>query len=263
MRYKLRRKLLSQNFLRNPKLVAKLIRKTSIGKSDTVIEVGPGKGVITSELVKVAGKVVAVELDLKLYMHLKNKFATVQNLNLINADFLKINLPSYTYKVFANIPFIITADAIRKLTSDRNFQEGYLVVQKEAAQKFIGKPYDRRNQMISMLLKPWFEIEVLYKFKRLDFLPIPNVDIVMIKIEKRNKPLLPSYSLNYWSDWVIYTYNSSKIARLDYDELVKRYEYHIKNASNYDKKRTSLLARKIIEKQKNIQKIHRTRKDRN
>jgi 23S rRNA (adenine-N6)-dimethyltransferase len=262
MRYKLRRKLHSQNFLHDPKLVSKLIRKTSIGKSDTVLEIGPGKGLIISELVKVAGKVIAVELDHNLYLHLIAKFTGVSNLEIFHADFLKFELPNYTYKIFANIPFIITADIVRKITTDRHMTEAYLIVQKEAAQKFIGKPYDSRNQMMAVLLKPWFEISVFHKFSRWDFIPRPNVDVVMIKIIRRKMPTVLWSSLRDYRDFIICSYNRKKgFSKLDYKEILKRYEYYIKNASSYEKKRISLLAKSVLEKQKNIQKIHRTRKD--
>ena len=121
MRYKQRSKIYSQNTLVDPKLVAELIRKSSIGKKDTVVEIDAGRGIITRELIRVAGKVIAVEIDKELCLDLKNKFRNIKNLELICGDFLKFKLPLYHYKVFANIPFIITSDVIRKLTSDNNF----------------------------------------------------------------------------------------------------------------------------------------------
>ena len=123
MGYKQRRKLYSQNNLVNPKLVAKLIRLSSIDKKDAVLEIGSGKGIITSELVKTAEKVIAVELDEKLCLYLKTRFQNVNNFELHLENFLDFALPPYSYKVFSNIPFIITADVIRKLTSDKNFEE--------------------------------------------------------------------------------------------------------------------------------------------
>src|SRR3989344_1248271 len=141
--FKVRRKLYSQNFLRNPELITKLIRNSSIGKKDTVVDIGAGRGIITSELIKRSGNVIAVEKDYILYQYLKEKFKDNDNLNLVYGDILKIKMPVATYKVFANIPFVITADVVRKLTNDPNFQEGYLIVQKEFAQKIIGKPYDK------------------------------------------------------------------------------------------------------------------------
>ena len=210
MRYKKRRGSYSQNFFRSPKLVRKLIRYSSIDKNDIVLEIGAGRGIITQELLKIAGKVIAIEVDKKLCLHLKEKFKYAKNLELIQGDFLNFGLPPYPYKVFANIPFIITADIIRKLTSDDNFREGYLIVQKEAAKKFIGKPIDSRNQMMSMLLYPWFEISIFWKFKKHDFIPRPGVDCVMIDIKRRDKPILSRSDSRMYKDFILYLYNKER-----------------------------------------------------
>jgi len=219
--YRQRRRLYSQNFLRNPKLVDKLIRNSSIGRKDTVLEIGPGKGIITSALLDVAGKVITVERDQKLYFHLKERFSDRTNLELVNQNFLKFQLPVYPYKVFSNTPFIITADVVRKLTPDENLAEAYLVVQKEAAKKFIGKPYDRKNSMMATLMKPWFDMGVVWKFRRSDFISEPRVDTVMLKIKRRDRPLIASFQRQLYSDFVAYTYNRSKVAKVSFNEFMR------------------------------------------
>lgn len=264
MYYKQRRQAFySQNFFRNPKLVNKLIRSSSIGKNDAVIEIGPGKGIITAELLKVADKVIAVELDAKLYFHLNDRFSGVKNLKLVNVDFLKFELPSCPYKVFANIPFIITTDIIRKLTSDRNFQEGYLVVQKEAARKFIGKPIDPRNQMVAVLLKPWFEIDIFWKFSRYDFVPMPRVDVLMIKIKRRKDSLIAKQYLPMFRNYIVYSYNHFMYSRMDFRKILNLFNDYLRNTSLEKKRFINSEARKIIKSQKTMQKIHRTRTDKN
>lgn len=263
MYYKQRRRLYSQNFLRNPKLVAKLIRHSSIGKKDTVLEIGPGKGIITSALLDIAGKVIAVERDTNLYWSLKARFSGNERLVLVNQDFLKFRLPNYPYKVFSNIPFIITADVIKKLTSDKNLIEAYLVVQKEAARKFIGRPYADKNSMMTTLLKAWFELSIFWKLKRSDFVPIPNVDVVMIKIKRLEKPLISVEQKEIFRDFVLYTYNRSKVAKINTVQLIKLFEDYIRRASERQKKSVALEARRILTGQENLQKIHRTRTDKN
>ena len=263
MKYQRRRRLYSQNFLHSPELIAKLIGISSIGKNDTVVEIGPGRGLITRRLLEIAGKVIAIELDNKLYLKLKNKFTRSKNLDLVNADFLKFNLPNYGYKVFANIPFIITADIIRKLTSDNNFLEGYLVVQKESARKFIGMPHDNRNQMIATLLKPWFEIDIFWKFKREDFIPYPRVDSVMLNVKRLDKPLISYGRKKSYRDFVVYYYNHFRVARLDFSQFLKLFSEYMLSADKNRKEKVSREAERILEVQKGIQKIHRTRKDRN
>lgn len=108
----------SQNFLVNKKLVERLISKSNIDVTDYVIEIGPGKGIITDVLSQHAGEVVAVEYDQELYNNLV-RYHSHDNVTYIFGDFLKYKLPlNRRYKIFSNIPFQITADIIRKLTDD-------------------------------------------------------------------------------------------------------------------------------------------------
>ncbi|KKQ53374.1 MAG: rRNA (Adenine-N(6)-)-methyltransferase [Candidatus Woesebacteria bacterium GW2011_GWA1_39_21b] len=256
--------LYSQNRLINPGLVADLVGKSSIGENDVVLEIGPGKGIITQELLNAAKKVIAVEIDEKLYLHLKNKFSELDKLVLVRNDFLKYKLPGYPFKVFANTPFVIISDVIRKLTDDKNFQQGYLIVQKEAAKKFIGKPQDSRNQMISVLLYPWFEIRVYWEFERRDFIPKPSVDCVMIDVKRRDKPLLSWSDSRMYKDFILYLYNKERgVAGLKKEMIVARFEDFFKTSNSRLRREIERRARKIEKDQKNIKKIHRTRVDRN
>lgn len=262
MRYKQRRRLYSQNFLHNPKLTSKLIRRSSIGKNDLVLEIGPGKGNITERLLEIAGHVIAVELDRKLCLHLNLRFRGYKNFELVNKDFLNYQLPNKPFKVFSNIPFNITADVIRKLTSSEDFQEGYLIIQKEAAKRFVGQPYDFKNSMQAMLLKPFFDLEVAYEFRRWDFVPRPNVDSVLLKIKRRENPLIDNFRKNLYRDFVIYFYNKSKVHGLEFEDLLKRFNSFTKSSKSWEKRIISQKAKEIIFSQRNIQKIKRTRNDR-
>lgn len=183
--YDLQRKLLSQNFLHNRKLVG----NSSIGKNDLVLEIGSGKGIITEQLVKKAEHVIAVELDTHWYNYLKNKFNTTENLMLYHEDFLSKRLPKLPYKVFANIPFAIEGKIIRKLIDDLNPpQDCYLVMMKELGYR-LSAPY--KENLFSLEHKPWFTFSIYHHFNRTDFTPIPSVDIVMLQFTKRTKPLIP------------------------------------------------------------------------
>lgn len=113
--YKSRRKILSQNFLYNQTLIESLIRQSSIGSKDVVLEIGAGKGFITKELCRKSQNVIAIELDNKLFLHLKQFIGNNSKLELHQVDFLKFPLPKTPYKVFANIPFSIEGEIIRKL----------------------------------------------------------------------------------------------------------------------------------------------------
>ncbi len=186
--YNLRRKLLSQNFLHNRKLVAKLLGRSSIGTNDLVLEIGPGKGIITERLVQQAQHVIAVELDTYWYKYLQQKFSSKNNFTLYQKDFLEYTLPSAPYKVFANIPFSIEGKIIRKLIDAKNPPEDcYLVMMKELAYR-LAAPY--KENMFSIMHKPWFEFSMYHLFRRTDFEPVPSVDAVMLNFRKRKEPLL-------------------------------------------------------------------------
>ncbi len=108
------KKSLGQNFLINQGIVEKIISAAELSKNDTVLEVGPGKGVLTEELVKYAGRVIAVEKDKHLFEMLQEKFQGVKNLELINEDIFTYNLQATNYKLIANIPYNITGQFFRK-----------------------------------------------------------------------------------------------------------------------------------------------------
>lgn len=187
--YSIRRKIFSQNFLHNRKLVSSLVGKSSIGKNDLVIEIGPGKGIITEALVHKANHVVAVEIDRNLYNHLNHKFLDTKNLTLLNQDFLHYQLPRLPYKVFANIPFSIEGKIIRKLLDDSNPpQDSYLVVMKQLAVRLSGTG---RENMFTALHKPWFEFSISHHFSSYDFRPVPSVQAVLFRFTQRKQPLLP------------------------------------------------------------------------
>lgn len=169
----------SQNFLTSRKIINKLISKTTIANSDTVLEIGAGKGHITKALSGKCKKVISYEIDEKLYSKLKPQLDS--NVRLYYGDFLKSKLPFSPYKVFANIPFSKTTEIIRKLTSAKNPPESiWLIMEKGAAKRFCGLPKDNIN---SLLLKPFFNCRIIWHFNRNDFHPAPNTDVVMLEMK--------------------------------------------------------------------------------
>lgn len=200
MQYKLRRKLLSQNFIYNRTLISFLVRRSSVGKSDTVLEIGPGKGLITAEFLAVAKKVIAVEIDEKLIFHLKKVFKSSLNLEICHQNILDFSLPAFPYKVFANLPFGIESQVVRKLLDSLNPpEECYLIVDRRLANRLSGFP---KESQFSLRYKPWFDFVVVYKFKESDFVPRPKVDGVMLKIIKKEDPELSLSKRSEWQEFV-------------------------------------------------------------
>lgn len=198
--------LYSQNFLKDPGLVASLLDKSSIGSDDVVYEIGPGKGIITEQLTLRSKRVVAIEKDPDLTALLLKMFADRPNLTIYSGDFLHYRLPRQPYKVFANIPFNITAAIVARLTTAENPPEdAYLIMQREAAEMFLGKPHE---SLRTILLKPWFEMAIVHRFERKDFIPAPRVDVVMLRLRKRGPPLIHNVDRHCFRDFVVYSFTA-------------------------------------------------------
>ncbi len=191
----------SQNFITDPNLVKKLLSKSNISGNDTVVEIGAGKGIITKELIEYCKEVIAVEIDKNLYTPLQNRIKA-KNLTLLNDDILNVTLPENGYNVFSNIPFNYTARIMDKLFFQGNPpQSAYLIMQKEAGDIYTGTP---RETQKSLLLKPFFDISVFYKFDRTDFKPTPSVQIDMLSIKKLEQPYINRSEISEYFDFIVY-----------------------------------------------------------
>lgn len=186
---KQRRVVYSQNLLHSRKLVAALVGRSSIGRDDLVIEIGPGKGIITEALAERSGHVLAIEKDPHHAEIVRQRFADRPNVTVFAYDFLAFPLPESSFKVFANIPYRITTAIVSKLTTGLAPPlDTYLIMQREAAEKFAGIG---NASMLSMAMKPWFEQSIEHEFQRRDFRPQPSVDSVLLRLRLREHPLLP------------------------------------------------------------------------
>ncbi|MDD3821557.1 MAG: rRNA adenine N(6)-methyltransferase family protein [Bacilli bacterium] len=196
----------SQNFLHNKALVEKLLDISNITGNDFVIEIGPGKGIITEALDKKCKQVIAVEYDEQLYRNLLTK--KWRNTRIINADFLSYEFTKgIKVKIFSNIPFNMTTDIFLKVL--KNFEvieDFYVIMQKEAAERFIGTPY-KLESLKSLLFKPIFSGNIIHEFIKTDFSPIPNVRIVLAHFQKKEYcDIKKAPIIMYW-DMLVYLYN--------------------------------------------------------
>ena len=141
-----RRADLSQHFLRSRSLAASLIAQAPVAQNDLVVEVGAGRGILTRELARRCREVVAVEFDGALAEALRARFRTDSRITIVRSDFLRFRLPDVPYKVLGNIPFNRTAAIVRRLVrSDPPPRDAWLVVQREAAERFVGRPCARET----------------------------------------------------------------------------------------------------------------------
>ncbi len=196
----------SQNFLRDPRVVAALLDECHLEPDSVVYEIGPGKGIMTEQLAVRYPHVVAIEKDPQLAALLRRRFARTPNVTIREGDFLHYRLPRERYQVVANIPFNITSAIVTKLTTAPTPPEhAYLSMQREAADTLLGRP---RESLRTVLLKPWFEIETIHHFRRIDFEPAPRVDVVMLRLRKRGPPLVSHRDRQSFRDFVTYTFTA-------------------------------------------------------
>ncbi|MBI3633890.1 MAG: ribosomal RNA small subunit methyltransferase A [Candidatus Vogelbacteria bacterium] len=190
------KKSLGQNFLTSVGAVRKIVETALICGGRTsdimIVEVGPGRGVLTAELVKKFDKVIAIEKDRDLISFLNEKFAseiTAGKLKVVEADILELDPITLDFQKFAfvaNIPYYITGQFLKQwLTADKQPRFMVLMLQKEVAQRIVAK--DGKESLLSLSVKAYGEPKYIETIKRGSFYPIPNVDSAILKIDKISK----------------------------------------------------------------------------
>ena len=174
------RKILSQNFLVNSSILERQIEYADINENDSVLEIGGGTGVLTERLAKKAGKVFCIEFDRQLAPYLKRKFKNNTNVEIIQGDALKIDLPK-TNKIVANLPYHISSPITFKLL-DYGFELAVLMYQLEFAKRMIAEPSTDDYSRLSVNLQYQAEVEILEKISKKNFYPPPKVDSAIVKI---------------------------------------------------------------------------------
>lgn len=204
-----------QHFLRSPELARKLITLSSLSAKDTVFDIGAGSGVITSALAPKVHHVVAVEVDQKMASILRRNITDVHhftNVSIVTDDFLSMQLPKAPFKVFANIPFHISAAIVRRFfNSQQSPEAAYLIVQKQFGQKLVASEGKYFTSQLGMLLGAEYAVKVIAQLKRSDFSPPPGVDTVCIEMKKRKTPLVSKNELKKYEQFTIDCFADPKI----------------------------------------------------
>lgn len=179
-----------QHLLHNKKLLNEIVDLASISTKDTVLELGAGKGALTTILNQRAGKVLAVEYDLKFIDILKRKTHQKLNTKIIHQDIMKIQLPKGKFVVVSNIPYSITTPIMKMLLNNpsNGFQRGVIVMEKGAAKRFTAKSI--KNAYV-LAWRMWFDIHYFKGVSRDHFSPPPRVDSAIIKITRKKEPMIP------------------------------------------------------------------------
>lgn len=190
-------KALGQNFLINPSVCPKMAEMCGCGENVGVIEIGPGAGVLTSELAKTAYKVVAVELDKRLLPVLEETLSGHDNVKVINGDAMKMDFTKLIEEEFgggeavicANLPYYITSPVIMRILEEKlPINSLTVMVQKEAAERICAAPGTRESGAISAAVHYYAEPKMLFRVSAGSFLPAPKVDSEVIKLEILKKP---------------------------------------------------------------------------
>lgn len=193
-------KALGQNFLINPSVCPRMAAAAVTGDNVGVIEIGPGIGVLTHELCKLARRVVAVELDERLIPVLAETLAEHDNLRVINADVMELDLNRLIAEEFggmdvvvcANLPYYITSPVIMKLLEDKLPVKSITVmVQKEAAQRLTAAPGTRDSSAITAAVNYYAQASILFGVSAGSFMPAPKVDSAVIQLVPRTPERLP------------------------------------------------------------------------
>ncbi|MDP4090001.1 MAG: 16S rRNA (adenine(1518)-N(6)/adenine(1519)-N(6))-dimethyltransferase RsmA [Bacillota bacterium] len=187
-------KSLGQNFLVDESIVKDIVEGAEIGPEDFVIEIGPGVGTLTRELLKKAGRVCSIELDSELIPILKEELRDFDNLELINEDALKVDYRELigeekNVKLVANLPYYLTTPIIVKLlTEDYSFKSLTIMIQKEVAERINAAPGGKDYGSLSLLVQYYCNTKIVRKVTPECFIPQPKVDSMVISLEKLPSP---------------------------------------------------------------------------
>ena len=194
-------KNLGQNFLVDEQAIKDIVDGASINSDDLVIEIGPGLGTLTSFLLEKAKKVICIELDKKMIKILNDRFIAYNNIELINADVLRIDLKEIikqekkneikNVKIVANLPYYITTPIIMKLIEDKLDVDSITVmIQKEVAERLIEIPSGKNTGAITYTIYYYCEGEKIRDVENTSFIPMPEVTSQVINLKLRKEPLI-------------------------------------------------------------------------
>ncbi len=187
-------KSLGQNFLIDDKVLDDIVEGADVSKEDFVIEIGPGVGTLTKELLAKAKKVCAVELDSELIPILQEELQGYDNFELIHKDALKVDFNEIigeeeSVKVVANLPYYVTTPIIaRMLNEDYKFKSLTIMIQKEVAERIDAEPNCKEFGSISVLVQYYCDTKIIRTVPPSSFVPQPKVDSIVIRLDKLDKP---------------------------------------------------------------------------
>lgn len=188
------KKKFGQNFLKDQSILENIIDAAGLSKEDTVVEIGPGQGALSTHLAKGAKEVFCFEIDKGLSSILDKVEKDYENLEVIYEDFLKVDYPKFldekeikSYKVVANLPYYITTAILMKLYDEgRDFESITVMVQKEVGQRLLAKEDSKDYGALTVLTRMVCDASLVCHVANTCFYPVPKVDSVVIKLSRNN-----------------------------------------------------------------------------
>ena len=195
------KKSLGQNFLKDKNIINKIVESINPNSDDLIIEIGPGDGALTKELVKKNCDVLCFEVDERL----KEPLSKIDSkcLDVIFDDFLKVNIKDYIKKEYnhiyyvGNLPYYITTAIINKIVEESDPYEITIMIQREVANRFKAKPCSKEYNSLSVFLQYNFDIVKICDVSKECFEPKPKVDSMVIKLKKKDKLKVNNEELFY------------------------------------------------------------------
>lgn len=213
------KKKFGQNFLTDHNILTKITQTAELSKEVNVIEIGPGIGSLTQYLLEEAAEVMAFEIDKSLIPILEETMAPYDNFTLVSADILKVDLlseiqkfknPNLPIKVVANLPDYITTPILMHLIESKiPFSEFVVMMQKEVADRIAASPKTKAYGSLSIAVQYYMEASVAFIVPRTVFIPAPNVDSAILKMVRREAPLVEVED----EEWFFKTMHSSFVHR--------------------------------------------------
>ncbi len=199
------KKKFGQNFLIDKNITRKIAAAGELKKNDIVWEIGPGRGILTEELLKTGASVTAFEIDDDLIPQLEQKFSTAANFHLLHQDILTADWSKLfgeaenKITIVANIPYNITSPLLRKITQHREmFHRIVLMIQKEVAERIISLPGNKTYGVLSLKVQHYFTVKKIMKVPPHLFIPKPNVDSMVISLTPYQNSFKPDNEQLFW-----------------------------------------------------------------
>ena len=194
------KKSLGQNFIIDANILKRIIEIADIDERSGVIEIGPGIGSLTEQLALVANKVVAFEIDQRLLPILDDTLAKYDNIEIVHEDILKVDLDTAIQKYFdshlhihvvANLPYYITTPILMKILQQKSpIKSITVMLQKEVAERMAAPPNTKQYGSLSIAVQYYTEAKILMDVPKTVFIPQPNVVSSVLKLEKRDRPVV-------------------------------------------------------------------------